>query len=89
MIANNWSKVPTTLVEMGYMTNREDDTNMQDPDYQLFGTSVKNELSLVKKAPQEIDECLLQSYSVCLSFLLLFADFLFHLLYSLMITHAT
>lgn len=31
---------------------------MQDPDYQLFGTSVKNELSLVKKAPQEIDECL-------------------------------
>ena len=31
---------------------------MQDPDYQLFGTSVKNELALVKKSPQEIDECL-------------------------------
>ena len=31
---------------------------MQDPDYQLFGTSVKNELSLVKKVPQQIDECL-------------------------------
>ncbi len=31
---------------------------MQDPDYQLFGTSVKNELSLVKKAPQEIEQCL-------------------------------
>ena len=31
---------------------------MQDPDYQLFGTSVKNELSLVKKSPEEIDECL-------------------------------
>ena len=31
---------------------------MQDPDYQLFGTSVKNELSLVKKSPEKIDECL-------------------------------
>lgn len=31
---------------------------MQDPDYQLFGTSVENELSIVKKAPGEIDDCL-------------------------------
>lgn len=31
---------------------------MQDPDYQLFGTSVRNELSLVKKDPEEINKCL-------------------------------
>ncbi|MCR5213410.1 MAG: ABC transporter ATP-binding protein [Eubacterium sp.] len=31
---------------------------MQDPDYQLFGTSVRNELSLVKNRPREIDECI-------------------------------
>ena len=31
---------------------------MQDPDYQLFGTSVINELSLVKDDIKEIKECL-------------------------------
>ena len=31
---------------------------MQDPDYQLFGTSVENELMLVRKDPKAIDECL-------------------------------
>ena len=31
---------------------------MQDPDYQLFGTSAANELSLVKKDPAKIDEVL-------------------------------
>ena len=31
---------------------------MQDPDYQLFGTSVENELELVKKDPKAIDEIL-------------------------------
>ncbi|MCR4696004.1 MAG: ABC transporter ATP-binding protein [Lachnospiraceae bacterium] len=31
---------------------------MQDPDYQLFGTSVHNELSIVKKDEQKIDELL-------------------------------
>ncbi len=31
---------------------------MQDPDYQLFGTSVWNELELVKKDATAIDECL-------------------------------
>ncbi|MCR4768580.1 MAG: ATP-binding cassette domain-containing protein, partial [Saccharofermentans sp.] len=31
---------------------------MQDPDYQLFGTSVKNELSLVKDDDKEIEKCL-------------------------------
>ena len=30
---------------------------MQDPDYQLFGTSVDNELSLVKNDPERIAEC--------------------------------
>ena len=31
---------------------------MQDPDYQLFGTSVENELELVKNDPKAIDETL-------------------------------
>ena len=31
---------------------------MQDPDYQLFGTSVKNELELVKNDSAAIDHCL-------------------------------
>jgi len=31
---------------------------MQDPDYQLFGTSVENELSMIKKDPKSIDDCI-------------------------------
>lgn len=30
----NWSEVPSILVEMGYMTNPEEDRNLQDPLYQ-------------------------------------------------------
>ena len=33
MIANNWSKVPTTLVELGYMSNEREDQLMQTSSY--------------------------------------------------------
>ncbi len=34
MTGNNWSKVPTTLIEMGYMSNPSEDRRMQQSSYQ-------------------------------------------------------
>ena len=34
MTGNNWSKVPTTLIEMGYMSNPEEDQKMSQTSYQ-------------------------------------------------------
>ena len=34
MAGNNWAKVPTTLLELGFMTNPEEDVLMSAADYQ-------------------------------------------------------
>ena len=34
MTGINWSTVPVTILEMGFMSNESDDTNMENPDFQ-------------------------------------------------------
>lgn len=31
----NWSKIPVTILEMGFMTNQSDDENMEKPEFQV------------------------------------------------------
>ena len=31
----NWSKIPVTILEMGFMTNQSDDENMEKPEFQI------------------------------------------------------
>ena len=59
MIANNWCNYPTTLIELGYMTNPDEDLKMNQDSYQItmanaiadaldlwFATMPKSELSM-------------------------------------------
>ena len=44
MTGLNWSTIPNTILEMGFMTNRNDDTLMQDPGMQkkmVKGTPIR------------------------------------------------
>ena len=36
MTGTNWSKIPVTLIEMGFLSNPSEDEKMQDPSFQTI-----------------------------------------------------
>ena len=51
-VGNNWAKMPCFLIEMGFLSNRQDDYMLSDPDYQqLMAESIADgiyEMALIR-----------------------------------------